>query len=544
MAPYTRPMKKFRSAPFVLGFISLTVLFSRLPRLAWSAEPPAPRISRITIDGSSIFDLNRQITLRHFPYTWINVLHIQTKEQIIRQELLLKEGDPVDEFLIHETERNLRALSFIRSAQIEQLPQTDGTVALMVHVGDSWTTEPQINTSGINKIDTVEVGFKEKNFLGYGKSVGVFYQKGVDSIQREYRYFDPRFLGSRWQLTGNYISRTGGLEKFAEINRPFFSADTRFSARTSYNQIVQPVDVFQNNVKVSQFEQTKDINESYIGTKVGGGRSWVAHEGIRYKYESQHFAATDKTNGAIPIPEKFKTLFSDLDISRTRFIVLTRVEKMTRVEDINLGPQFSLSPGYSPKQFTGTRDSSEFESTYGQSFLINQMHLATTRFEMKGRNIFTQPENERYLASAQYYDRRYHFQTMTAKTRLEWGQHLDSDNQITLGGNNGLRAFAVNDFSGNKSFLFNAEDRIFIVDEAFELFAIGAAVFYDAGSVWSEGQTMCLSDIHSDVGAGLRLGLTRSSSEVIVRLDFSYRLQRSPANSDKFIITFGTSQAF
>src|SRR5258706_16085721 len=77
-----------------------------------------PIISKIIIRGTDVFDFETKPNINKFPYSWINLLDIQTKEYVLRQELLFKVGDPVDEFRLRETERNLRALSFIRAARI------------------------------------------------------------------------------------------------------------------------------------------------------------------------------------------------------------------------------------------------------------------------------------------------------------------------------------------------------------------------------------------------------------------------------------------
>jgi hemolysin activation/secretion protein len=129
-------------------------------------------------------------------------------------------------------------------------------------------------------------------------------------------------------------------------------------------------------------------------------------------------------------------------------------------------------------------------------------------------------------------------------TRADWGDKLDPDNQVKLGGDNGLRAFKVDDIVGNKGWVFNAEDRLFLINELFSLVSIGAVAFYDTGYVWAEHDPVSLSKLRSDIGAGLRFGLTRSSNEVIIRLDFSYRLQVNDPNDSHLVITFGTGQAF
>jgi outer membrane translocation and assembly module TamA len=90
----------------------------------------------------------------------------------------------------------------------------------------------------------------------------------------------------------------------------------------------------------------------------------------------------------------------------------------------------------------------------------------------------------------------------------------------------------------------NIEDRMFFIDELWSLFSVGGAVFYDTGYVWAKGNPVALSKLRSDVGVGLRFGLTRSSNEVVIRLDCSYRLQRDNPGDSAFVVSFGTGQAF
>jgi hemolysin activation/secretion protein len=143
-----------------------------------------------------------------------------------------------------------------------------------------------------------------------------------------------------------------------------------------------------------------------------------------------------------------------------------------------------------------------------------------------------------------YYHRDLPLQTVVVHTRADWGHRLDPDNQIILGGDSGLRAYKTNQFVGNRSWVMNIEDRFFFVDEFVNLFSIGAAAFYDVGGAWSQGQTLSLSDLHNSVGVGLRFGLTKSSNEVIVRIDVSYRMEKVATDDNKFVVTFGTGQAF
>jgi hypothetical protein len=537
---------KSRIIAFTLSILPLQFVAAANKAKHVASEQPV--ISRITIRGTDIFDFDSNPALNRFPYNAINFLHVRTKDQIIAQELLFKVGDKLDPYLLQETERNLRALSFIRAARVVKFPQPDGTVALVVHVNDAWTTEPQINLGGQNKISSTEVGFKEKNLLGYGKTVGVFYERGDNYTQREYNYFDPRLLGSRWQLNADLLSRTDVEERDIKLERPFFSADTRWSFRGSNTWRKEELDEFENNAKVSRYQQTKITSELYAGTKIGGGRDVVSHIGPRFQSQDRTYARTADTAPGQPIPEKdsTNTLFADFDTQRNHFQEMTHLEKMTRVEDISMGPALRLSPGVSSDIFNkSSGQQTQAEASYEQWISVKSAdRIFYNKYSYSGRNPFNNSENQRYLVQWKYYDRSSDHHTLILNTRADWGDKLDPDNQVTLGPDNGLRAFRANDISGNKGWLLNAEDRIYLIDELWNLFAVGAAVYYDTGYVWADHDPVAMSKLRSDVGAGLRLGLTRSSNEVVLRFDVSYRLQVENPGDSHLVVSFGTGQAF
>ena len=53
-----------------------------------------------------------------FIYGLANDLHVVTKENVVRNELLFKEGDSLDQDITAETERNLRQLDFLDENRI------------------------------------------------------------------------------------------------------------------------------------------------------------------------------------------------------------------------------------------------------------------------------------------------------------------------------------------------------------------------------------------------------------------------------------------
>ncbi len=112
-------------------------------------DSPFPRIRSIVIEHKSVFGPEERLDdIPHVPdLTFIfhlaNLLHIDTKEEVIRRELLVHEGEPADPALIAESERNLRALPYIRRVKILVSPAPEGQVDLHVLAQDTWTTQPR-----------------------------------------------------------------------------------------------------------------------------------------------------------------------------------------------------------------------------------------------------------------------------------------------------------------------------------------------------------------------------------------------------------------
>jgi hemolysin activation/secretion protein len=107
----------------------------------------------------------------------------------------------------------------------------------------------------------------------------------------------------------------------------------------------------------------------------------------------------------------------------------------------------------------------------------------------------------------------------------EVGENLDAEQQILLGGDSGLRGYPLRYQSGEGRWLFTAEQRFFTNWYPFQLFNVGAAVFYDMGATWGRDPLGTPSQgLLRDVGFGLRLGNSRSALGNVLHLDVAFPL--------------------
>jgi len=109
-------------------------------------EAQGARVGRIFISRENLFD-PRDPHESYWPYRLANKLHVVTREEVIRRELLFREGDLYSQELVDESERNLRGLKVIYHVRIVPLAYRDGVVDLEVNSQDTWTLRPAIRFS-------------------------------------------------------------------------------------------------------------------------------------------------------------------------------------------------------------------------------------------------------------------------------------------------------------------------------------------------------------------------------------------------------------
>ena len=190
---------------------------SLLSAVAWAAAPPgvstAPVIADIRVERLNVFDPT--IAGEDWrPFQIANRIHLITHEKIVRDELLFASGDRWDSLKIIESERNLRGGYPFRRAEIIQVPRPDGRVDVLVRTQDSWSTNPRFGVGTSGGQSYVSYGIEEGNLLGRGKSVGYLHTQGntTSGYQQSdsFDYGDPRFLGTRLALGGNFTRTQDG----------------------------------------------------------------------------------------------------------------------------------------------------------------------------------------------------------------------------------------------------------------------------------------------------------------------------------------------
>jgi hypothetical protein len=524
---------------------------------AWSAadaDSAFPIIRSIQIDHKPVFTEDERLQVPYLPdLTFIfraaNFLHIDTKEEVIRRELLVREGDPADPFLIEESERNLRALPYIREVKILATPAPQGQVDLAVQTQDTWTTQPRASFTLGGGSSRTAFGIVETNVLGYGKQVRLLYRSGLDRNSLLFAYVDPRLLGTRWAGFGDYQITSDGHVAEGGLQYPFFSIETPLAGGSAYSNRSEIDKEFSHfGDEIASFRRELELSTTRLGHRLeisDADTLWRA--GLFYIYEDERYS--DLSPGSppelLPANQRLSEPGIFLHREEIRYVREHHLNLFDRTEDVNLGNAFDGQIGYSWEELGARADEPILTAWDRQGFDFGPgrkaflFGLITGRYE--GGDLHNAVAEIEGIAYYRWY--LFFEQTLVSRVKTDLARNLDKDTQLFLGNFNGLRGFDTRQFVGEKRFTFNLEDRLFFVNDLFHLVSLGAVVFFDSGYVWAPNQGVDFRDLATSVGIGLRIDAPRSSGEALFSLDIGFPLTNGGSGAHGPGITITTGQA-
>ncbi len=526
------------------------------PEATEAAAPPAPRIRSIVLEAKPIFGPGErldQIPLAPdltFIFDAANFLHIDTREHVIRRELLLREGYPADPAILAETERNLRALPFLRAVRVYTRPAETGEVDVVVETQDTWTTAPRVSLGGGGGTKKNEVGVIERNLLGYGKKVALLYRQSVDRNSSLFGYEDPRILGTRFHFVGDYQDTSDGRVLEGQFDYPFFSLETPWAGGTRYENRRERNKIFSHfGDEISRFRREQESIQADVAHRLPiGPPDLVQRLGLFYRRLENDFPAqaTGKDTTLVPTDRLQSLLGLTYHLEVVRFVQEHHFNLFDKTEDLNVGNIFDLQAGSSSRALGARVDEPIASISDRQGFDLGPGRKVFLFALVSGRAHAGDVRNGVVEVEGISFQRVQLFfeQTFVTRFKVDLARNLDADTQIFLGADNGLRGFDTRAIAGEKRFIFNLEDRMFFVNDLFHLVSLGAVAFFDAGYVWDRNQTVDIRDLAASLGIGLRIGLPRAAREVIFRLDVAFPVRDGGTGETGPGVTFGAGQAF
>ena len=484
-------------------------------------------VGSVTINNGSIFDLENSEE-NGLPYRLANRVHIETRPQVIEQQLLFDVGDSFSKQAVEESERILRSNRYIQEAQIETTPNSTGEVDINVTTTDTWTLIPKLSLSRSGGATRTGVGIKEMNLLGTGIGLEAYYTSNVDRDSKVLKVVD-RHIGDSWYSIKTIFEQSSdGFTRFLDLGKPFYAMDSTNANGVTFFENEQVESVYDRGEVAAQYGQQTRAHELFYGWSEGLINGWTRRFETGVGYDDNRFSeVADDELPATLVPSD-RTLvypFFGIELLEDKYEEGTNFDQVSRVEDRFLGTAVKVRVGLANKSLGSDRDAwlvdANIQTSFGTS-KKSRLFLASgfsTRLESGA------PANTTLALDAKYYRRQSDNRLFFARLGGVYGHNLDLDQQMYLGGDSGLRGYPLRYQSGDKRALLTLEQRFFTDWYPFRLFHVGAAVFFDVGRTWGDGPLGTGNDgLLRDIGAGLRLGNSRSGLGRMIHIDVAYPL--------------------
>ena len=489
-------------------------------------------VGEVLVDNQNIFNLeDPKDDVKLFRLA--NHLHSRTRKAIIRDQLLFGSGERYSRRLIDESERILRADSYFYDAWIRPVRYHDGQVDLRVTTRDVWTLNPGFNFGRSGGTNSTGVQLAELNLLGTGAELKLAHTRDIDRSESQVEVSDRHAFGTWTAVDVNYADLSDGRMRDLTLNHPFYALDTRWAAGLSGRNDVQTDSLYDRGQIIDQFQDRHQGAQVYGGWSKGLQNGWVRRWSTGVTYDERRFEPVSTWTGVSAIPEDRRFLYPWLqfDLVQDDYLKLWNHDQIARTEDFYLGTSASVRVGWADAALGSSRSALMLQSSAGRGFRNGGTSTLLLAGTLTGRLENGEPRNVLLAGSVRYYleqNKHWLFFTTLEGTK---GWRLDLENQILLGGDNGLRGYPLRYQDGSARALWTLEQRYFTDWYPFRLFRVGAAVFFDSGRVWGSAPLAAANlGLLKDAGFGLRFGNARSGLGNVVHVDLAF-----PFNGDNSI---------
>ncbi len=517
-----------------------TPLFVVLITTAAIAQPL--RIGKITIESVDVYSKDES---RHgFFYQAANRLHIETRDSVVRKFLLFREGDEYRPERLQETERNLRAQHYLKSATVTAQPPHDGLVDVVVATQDAWSIAPETQAGNKGGASNYGASISDTNLFGYGKEAEVSWDKDVDRTRLGAHYIDPMLFDGYWNAQAGYGRTSDGNDQRLSIRRPFYSFSAPWSTELGIAGFRRHDKIYGDGVVSERFSHEMrsavaswgwalDPSDDVANRIIGGVR--LSRDRFMPLLRNEPFA--------LPADREYRYLFARLEHAENRFVKLSFVNKDVRYEDFNIGRQYSIEGAVSPR-LAGA----PVNSAYASISIADGVQTGPTAFFLPSASLQSRFDGgiQNAVASGTLYVVKRagdeHPSTFVGRARIDNAWRQDAEDQFFADGLNGLRGYRAHSFAGSRALIINAEQRFYLGRELLQLYSPGVVAFVDAGNATS-GSFGDLMHLKLDAGVGIRIGLPRTPKNLL-RIDLAYAFNRDPRGRKGLLLSFSSGQAF
>ena len=169
----------------------------------------------------------------------INILgNNVTRENVIRNQLEIDEGDPYNEILANKSLNNLKSLNFFKSVKTDVITGKNLNSKIINYKFEEKPTGEIVAGAGVGTDGgSIFFGVKENNYLGKGLSVNTNATISTESLKGNFSITNPNFNNSDKSFFINIkAEETDKLKDFGyKTNKTGFSLGTNFEYLKDFN---------------------------------------------------------------------------------------------------------------------------------------------------------------------------------------------------------------------------------------------------------------------------------------------------------------------
>jgi outer membrane protein assembly factor BamA len=486
-------------------------------------EAAGARVGTITVISRQIFNLDDPRE-NHALFRLANRLHMRTRPNTIRAQLLFREGEPYRRQALEETERNLRRMQFLREPHIRPVRYHDGLVDIEVETQDVWTLQfgPSYGRSGGTNQSSLEI--QDNNLFGFGKTLAAGFGRDVDRTSTYFEWRDANVFGSRWRDNFRWTDSSDGFAHGAAVWRPFYSLTTRWAGGLSVDQSHWSNSRYLLGHRYDQYDSRSQSADLHLGWSAGLKGSLTRRFTLGLRQDDSRFApdAGGATLGPLPADRILRYPYLRFDLITDAFRKASNHDQIARTEDQQFGFNATLLAGWSGRGLGADRDALVLDSALGYGWALSAEHDLFASLGATGRLEDGRAADSRLRAELAWYWTTSPHTLLHLRAVQDVGHRLDLDHYFELGGDNGLRGYPLRYQLGTGRTMIKLEERLFTEWSLWRLFDIGGAAFFDIGRT-SGANPLGGPQLGwlKDAGLGLRLGNSRSSLGNVIHIDLA-----------------------
>jgi hypothetical protein len=506
------------------------------------------RIRTLQPFGPTIHDTSRAATnsLERFG----NNVHSQTREKVILNHLLIREGDPLNPSIISDNERLIRQLPYIEDARIYIIepPEAPGTVDILLVVKDAFS----IGMGGnIKDWDAGNLEIFDNNLAGQGHQIHTLLHWNAEkSPWLGYEFFyiinniGRSFISSKARYAHIFEKETYELA----FDRKFLTPSIKYAGSLNLERTHNKYNINYNDTLILPTDVKYNLFDAWLG------RSFALTSVRRYtpnrinlilgtRLRTKHYFQRPEVSENTFYEYHNKTLWlSTISFSQQRFFRSNLIYSFGRTEDIAQGTLLSVILGpeigeYNRRFYEGI--------SFSRGNLLANLGYLYLKAEFGG---FTEngffPDQGVLNLEANYFTNlfivhRFKFRHFINLNYVK-GYNRFSDEYIDLNDQNGIRGFNNELIKGTRKATMNFETVAFS-PYYFYGFRFAFFGFIDLGLI-SYTQPLLETTLHRGFGIGVRI-----RNERLVFETFSVRIGYYPTLEDEqfpFVIDVSGEKKF